>query len=215
MEFWGNTFVAVIGAVVGAFLAGLVGFVSTRYIRTDEIKSHKNALYIEIEDIAKNSQIVMETLYDAYCLIYCATQFGRSDYKQCIQLPSPVHGFYLRDMSIACFAQLTFEQRKGLKALSFNLDEQENMINDIRSYRPFSSIDLGHIISAIRTLGVIYHNATLLAQHKERYKMDNYSPEQMAQRIKLSHYIEFSDSPTILAKGQEVYEREMEQLDGL
>lgn len=214
MEIWVNTLVAVVSAVIGAFLAGLVGFYSARYIRTDEIKSHKNVLYIEMADIAKNSKIVMDTLYDAYCLIYCATKYGCSDYKKCIQLPSPVHGFYLRDMSIVCFSQLTFEQRNGLKALSFNLEEQEHMINAMRLCRPFSSINLGDIQSAIKTLGVIYHNATLFAEHKERYKMDDYSPEQMTQRTEQSNNIDYSDSLTI-AKGKDVYEREIKLLSGL
>lgn len=207
--------VAVFSAVIGAFLAGLVGFFSARHIRKDETESHKNILYIEIEDIAKDSKVVMEMLYDAYCLSFCANKFGREDYATYILLPAPVHGYYLQEMSIVCFPQLTFEQRKGLKALAFNLEEQEQMINNMRSHRPFSSITLGNMISTIRTLGVIYHNATLLAEHKERYKIDNYSPEQMNQRTKLSHKFEFNDFPTIMDKGQEVYEREKKLLNDL
>ena len=198
--------VAAFGAVVGAFLAGLVGFYSARCIRKDEMESHKNILYIEIEDLAKDSKKIMEMLYDAYCLSFCANKFGLEDYTTYILLPAPLHGYYLQEMSIVCFPQLTFEQRKGLKALAFNLEEQEQMINDMRSHRPFSSISLGDMISIIRILGVIYHNATLLAEHKERYKMDSYSPEQMAQRIEFSY--KFNDFPIIRNKGQEVYERE-------
>ena len=88
--------VAALGAVIGAFLAGLVGFFSARHIRKDEAEFHKNILYIEIDDIAKDSKVVMKMLYEAYCLSFCANKFGLEDYTTYILLPAPVHGYYLQ-----------------------------------------------------------------------------------------------------------------------
>ncbi|PQJ84467.1 hypothetical protein [Aliivibrio sifiae] len=178
---------------LGSFLAGLcaslVGVAATVIStnKVESIKQHrdvenvKNALYVELNDLANECYENIDVVYDVYARAIMYKKTGNDSLFDSYSLPRPPVLIVLNNTLEKCYVYLTKDQRDAIRTMLYLVDRMTKDLELIEAKMPSNHKDIQseRLYTIISTLGVIYQLAVAFKEEKERFKNSNKSADEL------------------------------------
>ncbi|MBD1571550.1 hypothetical protein [Aliivibrio sp. S10_S31] len=174
-----------------SFLAGLcaslVGVVATvcstnkveSIKQNRDVENVKNALYVELNDLANECYENIDTVYDVYARAIMYKKTGNDALFNSYSLPRPPVLIVLNNTLEKCYVYLTKDQRDAIRTILYLVDRMTKDLESIDAKGPYNHKDIQSedLYAIISILGVIYQLAIAFKEEKDRFKNSNKSAD--------------------------------------